>query len=67
MGRFRNPRYAPEFLERRLSPSTMVPRTGDVRTLQNTDGDPSEPVPAPGDGTPPTTAPTCPPTPGFPA
>ncbi|HWE36672.1 MAG TPA: hypothetical protein VG406_08900 [Isosphaeraceae bacterium] len=24
MGRFRNPRYAPEFLERRLSPSVSV-------------------------------------------
>ncbi|GAC1345780.1 MAG: hypothetical protein NVSMB14_08980 [Isosphaeraceae bacterium] len=23
MGRFRNPRYAPEFLEKRLSPSTL--------------------------------------------
>jgi hypothetical protein len=45
MGRFRNPRYAPEFLERKLSPSAMiatVPVTSQVYTLA---GDPPPPPP----------------------
>ena len=67
MARFRNPRYAPEFLERRLSPSAVVPRTADVRHTKGSDGDPPEPTPQPSDGTPPTTTPTNPPTPSYPA
>jgi hypothetical protein len=60
MRKIRNPRYAPEFLERKLSPSAMiatVPVTSQVYTLA---GDP--PPPPPPDGLPPV-PPTGPPGP----
>lgn len=49
MGRFRNPRYAPELLERRLSPSTSVvcPTTAYVGSYSSGTSGPAEPPPPP--------------------
>ena len=66
MGRFRNPRYAPEFLERKLSPSSFAAHPAAYSTVTLTE-DPAEPPPGPGDGTPPVVLPTDPTTPGYPA
>jgi len=66
MGRIRNPRYAPEFLERRLSPSSFVASRPAAYSVTTTT-DPTEPPPGPGDGTPPVVPPTDPTTPGYPA
>jgi hypothetical protein len=57
MRKIRNPRYAPDFLERRLSPSTSagslatvaVYSTFDATAAYDTTSDPT----LPGDGTPP--------------
>lgn len=68
MGRFRNPRYAPEFLERRLSPSDLT-GTGTVLvgTVSCLDGTtPLEPTPD-GDGEPPDILPIIPVGPSEPA
>ncbi|MBX6314089.1 MAG: hypothetical protein IRY99_14420 [Isosphaeraceae bacterium] len=68
MGRFRNPRYAPEFLERRLSPSDpgltvpalVATMDTNVEVMYNN----SEPPPSQGDATDP---PIDPPRPAGPA
>lgn len=69
MGRFRNPRYAPEFLERRLSPSNVIGTgtvlVGSISCLDGTA--PTEPPPPDGDGEPPDTLPIIPVGPSLPA
>ncbi len=69
MRKIRNPRYAPEFLERKLSPSMAVPPQAVLVGSMTTTDDPSYP-PAdptdPGDPTTPTTPPTEPGRPGRP-
>jgi hypothetical protein len=58
--RIRNPRYAPEFLERKLSPSAVVgvlvtPAAYALNNPSPTDPDPTDPTtPDDGDGYPPT-------------
>ena len=49
MARFRNPRFAPEFLEKKLSPTLLVPTV----TAQYARFDDPEPLPVPGPGLPP--------------
>jgi hypothetical protein len=61
MARFRNPRFAPEFLEKRLSPSDLTPTSAIVITL----GDP-EPLPPDVPGDPVPTGPTSPGGPSIP-
>ncbi len=48
MARYRNPRFAPEFLEKKLSPTLLVP----VSAAYSTYDDP-EPLPEPSPGLPP--------------
>ena len=54
MARFRNPRYAPEGLERRLSPS------GTIAAVYASDPPPCEPCPTPTPPCPPPANPTVP-------
>lgn len=77
MRRFRNPRYAPESLERRLSPSGLAsPLAAEFATLDTpghpVPGDPepdypSPPIPPDGSGEPPIDDPSIPSGPGEPA
>ena len=69
MGRFRNPRYAPEFLEKRLSPSglglsstsVLVGSYSTTSSTANTYSDDTNPPPNPDPGpTPPPTGPSGP-------
>jgi hypothetical protein len=58
MRKIRNPRYAPEFLERKLSPSMAVPAQAVQVGSMVMNDDPTDPDPTdPGD---PSTPPTCP-------
>ena len=55
MRKFRNPRYAPEYLERKLIPSSTfagIPYTATYGTY-DTSADPSQPPQPPSDGDPP--------------
>lgn len=53
MRQFRNPRFAPEMLERRLSPSAIAPASVPAEVSSTTCPEPCpEPAPSP-DGTPP--------------
>ena len=66
----RNPRFAPEFLERRLSPTDLFaasPRAMMAITSTADDSGPTEPAPPPGDGDPPTIDPYYPVGPSYPA
>ena len=47
MARFRNPRYAPEFLEKRLHPSALIAVVAEVARF-----DDPEPLPPDGPGCP---------------
>ena len=52
MARLRNPRYAPEFLEKRLHPSTMIPVAAQVYTMDDPESlppphEPGSPPPLP--------------------
>jgi hypothetical protein len=58
MRRIRNPRYAPEFLERRLSPSTVSAPTAQYYTPTYTLQ--TEPTTPDGSGEPPISSPTSP-------
>jgi len=60
MGRFRNPRFAPEFLEGRLSPSTMIVTSPAEYPVAS-----SEEPPPPAYGSP--TSPTFAPNPAYPS
>ena len=73
MRRFRNPRYAPEGLERKLNPSPIgIPVTAEVASMSISSCDPPPTVPtdpfdpATGTGSPPPTVPTNPNGPGCP-
>jgi hypothetical protein len=63
MRKIRNPRYAPEFLERKLSPSMAMPvlaaQVGALTTNDDPTYPPSDPT-DPGDPTDPSTPPTSP-------
>ena len=62
MARFRNPRYAPEFLEKRLHPSAVIAVVAEVARF-----DDPEPLPPPhGPGEPPPTPPILPGGPSVP-
>ena len=72
MGRFRNPRYAPEFLERKLSPSFTVANPVSAIYSVNTDttadgGEPTTAPPSPGNGTTPIVLPSNTSSPSLPA
>ena len=70
MRRYRNARYAPESLERKLSPSALfgVMPTMAVATMDGgSPGNGGAPNPSPGTGVPPTLPPDPPSGPGGPA
>jgi len=46
MAKLRNPRFAPEFLERRLNPSVMIPTPAEIARMD--DPEPLPPHDAPG-------------------
>ena len=69
MRKIRNPRYAPEFLERKLSPSAVMGGMASVAVYQfassgsePSPGGPNDPMPVPGTGTPDPTPPPSNPT-----
>ena len=47
MRKIRNPRYAPEFLERKLSPSAMISSLASVAAVSNTYPDMSPSIDVP--------------------
>jgi hypothetical protein len=70
MRKIRNPRYAPEFLERKLSPTSfmMAPATAQVATMSDPTPTPAPtPSPTPTDPSDPTTPPTDPSGPSGPS
>lgn len=72
VARRRNPRYAPESLERRLNPSPLTLIGQVLRAITGKDTAPTpalptNPPPPPSDGTPPISGPTIPSGPGVPA
>jgi hypothetical protein len=68
MRKIRNPRYAPEFLERKLSPSSMVyAPAAQVEILASADDGPTYPPDDPTDPVDPTDPTTPPSDPGGPS